>query len=86
MVAALLILLGTVLLLGALAAKPLRKLWKLLLNALLGMLMLLVFNALAGTLHLVPLPVNLLTVLLTGLLGVPGLLLLLCLQVLTGRL
>ena len=86
MTAILLILLGAVLLLGAVAAKPVRMLWKLLVNSCLGMVMLMLFNALAGTFHLVPLPVNLVNVLLTGLLGVPGLILLLCLQVLTGRL
>ncbi len=80
------VLLGAVLLLGAIAAKPIRALWKLVLNSLLGVILLLLFNTLAQTLHFARLPVNLLTILLTGILGVPGLILLLCFQVLMGNL
>ncbi len=61
--------------------KPIRLLWKLLLNSALGLTLLMVFNYLAAYFGLL-IPINLITVLIAGFLGIPGVLLLLAFQLL----
>ena len=70
-----------VLIVTRILVKPLRLLAKLLFNSIVGLLMLLGFN-LIGNLFGMMIPVNLVTILLTGFLGVPGLILLIILQIL----
>ncbi|MEA1962477.1 MAG: pro-sigmaK processing inhibitor BofA family protein [Bacillota bacterium] len=61
--------------------KPIKLLWKILLNSGIGFVLLLAFNYL-GTFFDFSLPVNIITVLITGFMGVPGILLLICFQLL----
>ena len=61
--------------------KPIKLLWKLLLNSALGLAMLLGFNYL-GTFLDYSLPINIITVLIAGFMGIPGILLLVCFQLL----
>lgn len=63
-----------------LLAFPLRLLWKLFINALAGALILIVVN-LVGWLIGITIPINIINSLITGLLGVPGVILLIILQV-----
>jgi len=58
---------------------PLRLLWKLIYNSLLGLVLLLVTNLLGNFLG-ITLPVNWLTILVAGFLGLPGILLLIILN------
>ncbi len=58
---------------------PLRVLWKLVINALLGAAILFLFNLVGGFFSL-SIPINALNALITGVLGVPGVILLLVLQ------
>ncbi|MGI6488283.1 MAG: pro-sigmaK processing inhibitor BofA [Syntrophomonadaceae bacterium] len=61
--------------------RPLKIAWKILLNSLIGLLLLLIFNYF-GTYFAFTIPINLITVLIAGFLGIPGLILLICFQVL----
>lgn len=54
---------------------PMRLLWKLIINSLFGVLLLLLTNFI-GSYFTFMLPINLATVLITGFLGIPGILLL----------
>ena len=58
---------------------PLKVLWKLIINAILGAVILLLFNLVGGFLNL-SIPINALNALITGVLGIPGVILLLILQ------
>ncbi len=58
---------------------PLKVLWKLILNAVVGAVILFLFNLLGGFFS-VSIPVNWLNALITGVFGVPGVILLLVLQ------
>ena len=60
--------------------KPLRFLVKLLFNSLVGLLLLAAFNFVGGFFDF-SIPVNIITVLLAGFLGIPGLILLILLQI-----
>ena len=60
--------------------KPLRLLVKLLFNSLVGLLLLVAFNFVGGMMDFT-IPVNIVTVLLAGFLGIPGLILLIVVQV-----
>ncbi len=80
--ASLFILLAVVLFLGEVAAKPIKLLWKILLNSALGLLLLGLFNYTAGVMGWLSLPINLMTVLIAGFLGVPGMILLLVFRLL----
>ena len=62
-----------------LLAFPLKVLWKLVVNALLGSVILFLFNFVGGFFSL-SIPINALNALITGVLGVPGVILLLVLQ------
>ncbi|NLK00913.1 MAG: pro-sigmaK processing inhibitor BofA [Clostridia bacterium] len=69
------------LIVGRILVKPLRMLIKLIFNSMLGLFMLLGFNIIGGYFGMT-IPINLITVLLTGLLGLPGLILLIALKIL----
>lgn len=61
--------------------KPVKLLWKLILNSGIGIILLLVVNFLGAYFNFT-LPINVITVLTAGFLGIPGVLLLVCFQIL----
>lgn len=61
--------------------KPIKLLWKLLFNSAVGLILLLVVNYIAGYFSF-SLPINIITVLIAGFLGLPGIILLICFQLL----
>jgi inhibitor of the pro-sigma K processing machinery len=61
--------------------KPIKLLWKLLFNSAVGLILLLVVNYIAGYFSF-SLPINIITVLIAGFLGLPGIILLVCFQLL----
>ena len=65
------------LILAQVLLQPMRLIWKLLLNSAIGLVLLMVFNFFGGYFDF-SIPVNIITVLVAGFLGVPGLILLAC--------
>lgn len=65
------------------AIKPIKLLWKVLINSAIGLVLLLLTNYL-GAYFDFSIPVNVLTVLIAGFLGIPGVLLLICFTLLIG--
>ncbi len=63
--------------------KPVKLLWKLAVNSLLGLVLLLISNYI-GAYFQFDLPINIITVLIAGFLGLPGIILLICFQLLLG--
>ncbi|HHV16560.1 MAG TPA: pro-sigmaK processing inhibitor BofA [Gelria sp.] len=61
--------------------KPVKLLWKLLINSAIGLVLLLVFNYPASYFDF-SLPINVISILVAGFLGIPGVILLICLQLL----
>ncbi|HEX3011133.1 MAG TPA: pro-sigmaK processing inhibitor BofA family protein [Syntrophomonadaceae bacterium] len=61
--------------------KPIKLLWKLLLNSAVGLVLLMLTNYI-GAYFAFAVPINLITVLITGFLGVPGILLVICFKLL----
>ncbi len=61
--------------------KPIKLLWKLLFNSAVGIILLMVVNYIAAYFDF-SLPINIITVLVAGFLGIPGILLLICFQLL----
>lgn len=61
--------------------KPIKLIWKLLINSVIGLALLMMANF-AGAYFDFALPVNIITVLISGFLGIPGILLLICFQLL----
>ena len=61
--------------------KPVKLFWKLLINSALGLILLLIVNYPAAYFDF-SLPVNIISVLIAGFLGIPGIILLICLQLL----
>ncbi len=61
--------------------KPIKLLWKLILNSAIGLILLLAINFVGAFFSFI-LPVNLVTILIAGFLGIPGLMLLICFQLL----
>lgn len=61
--------------------KPIKLLWKLLFNSAVGVVLLLVVNYIGSYVDF-SLPINVITVLVAGFLGIPGLFLLICFQLL----
>jgi inhibitor of the pro-sigma K processing machinery len=61
--------------------KPIKLLWKLLLNSVLGLILLVAVNFIGGYFSFA-LPINVVTVLISGFLGIPGILMLICFQIL----
>jgi len=60
--------------------KPVALLWKLLLNSAIGLILLVVVNYAAVHLGFFTLPINLITILTAGFMGIPGIILLICFQ------
>lgn len=61
--------------------KPFKLLWKLVINSVLGLFILIVTNYI-GAFFSFKIAINILTVLIAGFLGIPGVLLLICFQIL----
>lgn len=61
--------------------QPIKLLWKLLINSAIGIILLLIVNYIGGYFDF-SLPINIITVLVAGFLGIPGILLLICFQLL----
>jgi len=61
--------------------KPIKLLWKIIINSAIGLVLLMVANYLAGYIDF-NIPINIITVLIAGFLGIPGILLLVCFQLL----
>lgn len=61
--------------------KPIKLVWKLLLNSVIGLVLLMLANY-VGAYFNFALPINIITVLISGFLGIPGILLLICFQLL----
>ena len=59
--------------------KPIKLLWKLLLNSAIGLVLLVIVNYL-GAYFAFSLPINVVTVLVSGFFGLPGIIVLICLQ------
>lgn len=64
-----------------LVLKPIKLIWKLLLNSVIGLILLMLVN-IAGAYFHFALPINIITILVSGFLGIPGILLLICFQLL----
>jgi len=65
------------LILAQVLLQPIKLVWKLLLNSAIGLAMLMAFNYFGGYFDF-SIPVNIITVLIAGFLGIPGLILLAC--------
>jgi len=76
-----LVLLIVIFILIKIVMKPVKLLWKLLFNSALGLVLLILVNYGAAFLNFA-LPINIITVLVAGFLGIPGILLLICFQLL----
>lgn len=63
--------------------KPVKLLWKLAINSFIGLVLLLICNYI-GAYFQFDLPINIVTVLVAGFLGLPGIILLICFQLLLG--
>jgi inhibitor of the pro-sigma K processing machinery len=81
LVIAIIFLLVIVLIIAQLIMKPLKLVWKLIINSVIGLVLLMLTNYI-GAFFNFSLPLNILTVLISGFLGVPGILLLICFQLL----
>lgn len=81
LVMAILFLLVIVFIIAQLIMKPLKLVWKLVINSIVGLVLLMLTNFI-GAYFDFSLPLNVLTVLIAGFLGVPGILLLICFQLL----
>jgi len=65
------------LILAQVLLQPIKLIWKLILNSAIGLVLLMVFNYFGGYFDF-SIPVNIITVLIAGFLGIPGLILLAC--------
>ncbi|CFX23307.1 SigmaK-factor processing regulatory BofA [Syntrophomonas zehnderi OL-4] len=81
LILAALILLGIIFLITQIIMKPIKLIWKILFNSIVGLLLLLLTNFI-GTFFTFALPINIVTVLISGFLGIPGILLLICFELL----
>lgn len=61
--------------------KPVKLLWKVILNSAIGLVLLILVNYISARFGFV-LPINVITVLVAGFLGIPGIVLLVCFQLL----
>lgn len=80
-VMAALFLLVILIIMAQVISKPIKLLWKLILNSAIGLLMLMAVNYFGQGFDF-SLPINVITVLVAGFLGIPGLLLLICFRLL----
>ncbi|PKM75776.1 MAG: SigmaK-factor processing regulatory BofA [Firmicutes bacterium HGW-Firmicutes-15] len=76
-----LFLLVIIFIMAQLIMKPVKLLWKLIINSAIGLILLLMANYGAAYFGFA-LPINIITVLVAGFLGIPGILLLVCFQLL----
>lgn len=81
MIMAALFLLVILYILAQVFLKPIKLLWKLILNSAIGLILLLIVNYI-GAYFSFKIAINIITVLIAGFLGVPGILLLICFQLL----
>ncbi len=81
LVMAILFLLVIIFIIAKLIMQPLKLVWKLIINSIIGLVLLMLANYI-GAYFDFSLPLNVLTVLIAGFLGVPGILLLICFQLL----
>ncbi len=81
LVIAILFLLVIIFIIAQLIMKPLKLIWKLVINSIIGLVLLVLTNYI-GAYFDFSLPLNVLTVLIAGFLGIPGILLLICFQLL----
>ncbi|MGI6452676.1 MAG: pro-sigmaK processing inhibitor BofA family protein [Syntrophomonadaceae bacterium] len=79
LIIAILFLLVIIYIIAQVLIKPIKLLWKLVINSLIGLAFLLLVNYL-GSYFSFDLPINLFTILIAGFLGFPGILLLICFQ------
>jgi inhibitor of the pro-sigma K processing machinery len=80
-VIAALVLCVVIFILAQIIFKPIKLLWKLIINSVIGIVLLMLVNY--GAAHFgFALPINVITVLVAGFLGIPGILLLVCFQLL----
>lgn len=70
-----------VFIIAQLIMKPLKLVWKLIINSIVGLVLLMLANFI-GAYFDFGLPLNIITVLIAGFLGIPGILLLICFQLL----
>ena len=70
-----------VIILAQVITKPIKLLWKLLINSVIGLFLLMLVNYIVQSYDF-GLPINIITVLVAGFLGIPGLLLLICFRLL----
>ncbi|MEN6349233.1 MAG: pro-sigmaK processing inhibitor BofA family protein [Syntrophomonas sp.] len=61
--------------------KPVKLIWKLLINSIIGIILLLLTNYI-GAYFAFDIPINIITVLTAGFLGIPGIILLVCFKIL----
>ncbi len=83
LVMAALFLVVIIFIIAQLIMKPIKLIWKLLLNSVIGLLLLILANF-VGAYFSFALPINIITVLISGFLGIPGILLLICFHLLLG--
>lgn len=76
-----LFLLVIIFIIAQLITTPIKLVWKLVINSLIGLVLLMLTNYI-GAYFDFSLPLNILTVLISGFLGIPGILLLICFQLL----
>jgi len=81
LVMAILFLLVIIFIIAKLIMKPIKLVWKLVINSIIGLVLLMLANY-VGAYFDFSLPLNVLTVLIAGFLGIPGILLLICFQLL----
>ena len=81
LVMAILFLLVIIFIIAKLIMTPLKLVWKLVFNSIIGLVLLMLANY-VGAYFDFSLPLNVLTVLIAGFLGIPGILLLICFQLL----
>lgn len=60
--------------------KPIKLLWKLIINSAIGLVLLMLVNYIAAYFDFFTIPINIITILIAGFLGIPGILLLICFQ------
>ncbi|HZK87473.1 MAG TPA: pro-sigmaK processing inhibitor BofA family protein [Syntrophomonas sp.] len=76
-----LFLLVIIFIIAQIITKPIKLVWKLVINSIIGLVLLMLTNYIGAYFNF-SLPLNILTVLISGFLGIPGILLLICFQLL----
>jgi inhibitor of the pro-sigma K processing machinery len=76
-----LFLLVIIFIIAQIITKPIKLVWKLVINSIIGLVLLMLTNYIGAYFNF-SLPLNILAVLISGFLGIPGILLLICFQLL----